>query len=223
MKCHACQTENPESARFCSNCGAALKRGAEATGAKDERPYAERRQLTVLFSDLVGSTALSERLDPEDFREILREYQAACSSVVRLYDGYLAKYLGDGILAYFGYPVAHEDDARRAVQSGLGITEAIEGISKKFQREAGIAVNVRVGIHTGLVVVGDMDQAEALESKAIVGQTPNLAARIQSAAEANTVVVSGDTYRLIRGYFQQADLGAHDLKGISYTGSIISH
>ena len=215
MECYNCRTENPDSARFCSNCGVALKKALEAARPRNEAPYAERRQLTVLFSDLVGSTALSERLDPEDFREILREYQAACTNVVRLYDGYLAKYLGDGVLAYFGYPTAHEDDARRSVQAGLGITEAIESIGERFQRETGIAISVRVGIHTGLVVVGDMDQQAALESNAIVGQTPNLAARIQSVAEPNTVVVSVDTYKLIRGYFEQVDLGAHELKGIS--------
>jgi predicted ATPase/energy-coupling factor transporter ATP-binding protein EcfA2 len=119
------------------------------------------------------------------------------------------------VLAYFGYPTAHEDDARRAVQAGLGITEAMQKISKRVEKEHGIPVEVRVGIHTGLVVVGDMDQTDTLESKAIVGQTPNLAARLQTAAEPNTVLVSGDTYKLIRGYFESVDLGTHELKGIT--------
>lgn len=211
MICTNCQTENPDQAKFCGQCGAKI----EIVKTPQEMPYAERRQLTVLFSDLIGSTALSDTIDPEDMRTVLRDYQSACTSVVGLYDGFIAKYLGDGILAYFGYPTAHEDDARRAVQAGLGIIEAIKTISERYQRELKIPIDVRVGIHTGLVVVGDMDTKDVLESKAIVGQTPNLAARIQSAAEPNTLVVSDDTYKLVKGYFEHTDLGTHELKGIS--------
>ena len=117
--------------------------------------YGERRQISIMFSDIIGSTALSESLDPEDLLTILRDYQAASSKVIGLYEGHLAKYLGDGILAYFGYPSAHEDDARRAIQAGLGIIEAMGAIRERFLRETGVCVDVRVGIHTGLVVVGD--------------------------------------------------------------------
>jgi len=211
MICTNCQTENPDQAKFCGQCGAKL----EAVKTQQDMPYAERRQLTVLFSDLVGSTALSDTIDPEDMRAILHDYQAACTSVVGLYDGFIAKYLGDGILAYFGYPTAHEDDARRAVQAGLGIIEAINTISERYQRELQVPIDVRVGIHTGLVVVGDMDKKDVLESNAIVGQTPNLAARIQSVAEPGALVVSDDTYKLVKGYFEHTDLGTHELKGIS--------
>lgn len=211
MTCTNCQTENPDQAKFCGQCGAKL----EAVKTQQDMPYAERRQLTVLFSDLVGSTALSDTIDPEDMRAILHDYQAACTSVVGLYDGFIAKYLGDGILAYFGYPTAHEDDARRAVQAGLGIIEAIKTISERYQRELQVPIDVRVGIHTGLVVVGDMDKKDVLEANAIVGQTPNLAARIQSVAEPGALVVSDDTYKLVKGYFENTDLGTHELKGIS--------
>ena len=242
MKCPDCLTENSDRSRFCSNCGLPLQitcpsckaknlPGAKfcvecgtkiqaaaavpVNGSSDHQPQAERRHLTVLFSDLVGSTELSEQLDPEDLQAILHQYQVACTKVVALYEGYLAKYLGDGILAYFGFPSAHEDDANRAIQAGLGIVASIKSISAQFAAQTGIAISVRVGIHTGLVVVGDIDQVNALESNAIVGHTPNLAARLQSVAKPNTVVISSDTYKLIRGYFEAAELGSHELKGVS--------
>jgi len=188
---------------------------AEPVSPQRDLPYAERRHLTVLFSDLAGSTPLSEILDPEDLRAILRDYQSACANLISLYDGYLAKYLGDGVLAYFGYPTAHEDDAHRSVRTALGIVEAMGKLSAKYQDRFGTGLDVRVGIHTGLVVVGDMDESDALESNAIVGQTPNMAARIQSAADLNTVVISGDTHKLVSGFFECVDLGLHELKGIS--------
>ncbi len=216
MECPSCNTVNVAGAKFCVSCGTKLVASSgKAPKEINDQPHAERRQLSVLFSDLVGSTELSEKLDPEDLRTILHEYQVACTKVVALYEGYLAKYLGDGILAYFGYPIALEDDARRAIQAGLGIVDAVKSIGARFKRETGTEINVRVGVHTGLVVVGDMDKTNALETNAIVGQTPNLAARLQSIAEPNTLVTSGDTYKLIRGYFETVDLGAHELKGIS--------
>jgi class 3 adenylate cyclase/tetratricopeptide (TPR) repeat protein len=234
MKCRSCNAENAENARFCSqcgvsfacpNCGALNELGANVCarcGAvllfeKGERISihdGERRQLSLIFSDLVGSTALSERLDPEDLRTILHDYGAACSKVIALYEGCVVQYLGDGILACFGYPAAHEDDARRAVQAGLGIIEAMRAIRERFLRETGAEIGVRVGIHTGLVVVGATGTKDVLESP-FVGNAPNLAARIQSAAEANTVVVSSETYRLTRGFFEAVDYGIHQLKGVS--------
>lgn len=211
MNCRKCSFVNPDSARFCSNCGALLMQISDTS----EKSLAERRQLTVLFSDMIDSTPLSERLDPEDLREIIRNYQDACTSAIFLYEGYLANFLGDGVLAYFGYPSAHEDDARRAVRAGLNIVESIQSISQRTQEKFGIALQVRVGIHTGLAVVGDIDKSDTLESRLIIGQTPNLAARIQSTAKPDTVHVSGNTYNLIRGYFESTELGAHQLKGIS--------
>lgn len=214
--CPSCGTANSPEARFCSSCGSKLGDvSGETVASEVDLPYAERRHLTVLFSDLVGSTALSEQLDPEDLRAILRDYQAACSSVITLYDGYLAKYLGDGILAYFGYPTAHEDDAQRGVRAGLGIIEAMGKLSAHYQQRFGTRTDVRVGIHTGLVVVGDMGQSDSLEANAIVGQTPNMAARIQSLADLNALLISSDTRKLIHGFFESVDLGLHELKGIS--------
>lgn len=203
-----------EDAKFCSYCGAQIKpKGTEDT--KNKSSYAERRHLTVLFSDLAGSTQLSDKLDPEDMREILSDYQSACTSIIKRYGGYVAKFLGDGVLAYFGYPDAHEDDARRSVSAGIGIVEAMRTYSEKYQKQFGVKTDVRIGIHTGLVVVGDMGGSEDLESHAIVGKTPNLAARIQSLAELNTVYISQATHKLLEGFFQCSDLKLHELKGIS--------
>lgn len=220
--CASCGHSNNPGARFCSQCGSKVEAGetnapdvVEESSGSDPLPYAERRQLTVLFSDLIGSTALSEQLDPEDLRAILRDYQAACTSVVTLYDGTLAKYLGDGVLAYFGYPTAHEEDARRGLQAGLGIIEAMKSLSDRYREQIGADVGVRVGVHTGLVVVGDMDTDDVLESNAVVGKTPNMAARIQSLAEPNTLYLSDSTYRLVGGYFECIDMGRQELKGIS--------
>jgi class 3 adenylate cyclase/predicted ATPase len=177
------------------------------TAAVQSVPDAERRQLTVLFCDLVGSTALSAQLDPEDYRTVVRQYQQTCTAVIQRYDGYLAQYLGDGLLVYFGYPTAHEDDARRAVRTGLEIVEAIRG-------QAGQpSLQVRIGIHTGLVVVGAIGAGSRTEQLAL-GETPNLAARLQGLAEPNTVVVSAVTHRLIEGQFECQPFGSHILKGI---------
>ena len=217
--CGSCGHRNDPGAKFCSNCGMKVQSEGETPSQADDGsealPYAERRQLTVLFSDLIGSTALSEELDPEDLRSILRDYQAACTSVVKLYDGYLAKYLGDGVLAYFGYPTAHEEDARRGMQAGLGIIEAMKSLSDRYRAQIGADIGVRVGVHTGLVVVGDMDETATLESNAVVGRTPNLAARVQALAEPNTLYFSGSTHRLIGGFFESVDMGLHELKGIA--------
>ena len=186
MKCKNCNAESPYGSRFCSQCGMPfIGRGSGASDKQHSR-HGERRQISIMFSDIIGSTELSESLDPEDFLAIIRDYQGACSKVIGLYEGNLAKYLGDGILAYFGYPIAHEDDPRRAIQAGLGIIEAMAAIRERCLRETGVRVNVRVGIHTGLVVIGDMNNDNQLEEYAIVGNAPNLAARIQAAAEPNT-------------------------------------
>ena len=171
----------------------------------------ERRQLTVMFCDLVGSTALSSRLDPEDMREVLLLYQSACANVMRTYDGYIARFLGDGILAYFGYPSAHEDDAERAVRAGLDIIAAVGCI--KFSLD--VKLRMRIGIATGLVVVGDLVGEGAAEQRAVVGETPNVAARLQALAEPDTVIVGESTRRLLGELFELRDLGQCELKGIS--------
>src|SRR5690349_8124276 len=155
-----------------------------------------------MFCDLVGSTALSERLDPEELRDLMQSYQHACREVVRGYEGHVAQYLGDGLMVYFGWPRAHEDDAVRAIRAGLEVTEAVSKLASSTPLRA------RVGIHTGLVVVGETGQGDASIPKGAVGDTPNIAARLQVLAEPGCVVVSERTPGLAAGLFECADLGA---------------
>jgi predicted ATPase/class 3 adenylate cyclase len=167
-----------------------------------------------MFCDLVGATALSERFDPEDLRELLRDYQAVCAAAIGRFDGHIVQYLGDGLLVYFGYPRAHEDDAQRAVRAGLVIVEDMARLTQRLERERGVTLAVRLGIHTGLVIAGEMGAGGWRETLA-VGETPNVAARLQSVADPNTVVISRATYRLTEGFFGCQRLGTHALKGIS--------
>jgi class 3 adenylate cyclase/predicted ATPase len=169
---------------------------------------AERRQVTVMFSDLVGSTALSARMDPEDLREVISAYQKCVAETVQRFGGFVAKYMGDGVLVYLGYPQAHEDDAERAVRAGLELIQAVAGL------KSGAPLQTRVGIATGLVVVGDLIGSGAAQEQAVVGETPNLASRLQSIAEPNTVVIAESTRKLLGNLFDLQDLGAQDLKGI---------
>jgi class 3 adenylate cyclase/tetratricopeptide (TPR) repeat protein len=169
---------------------------------------AERRQVTVMFSDLVGSTALSARMDPEDLREVISAYQKCVAETVQRFGGFVAKYMGDGVLIYFGYPQAHEDDAERAVRAGLELVAAVGGLKTHAP------LQTRVGIATGLVVVGDLIGSGASQEQAIVGETPNLAARLQGIAEPNCVVITESTRKLVGNLFELEDLGAQDLKGI---------
>ena len=170
---------------------------------------AERRQVTLMFSDLVGSTALSARMDPEDLREVISVYQKCVSEIVQRFGGFVAKYMGDGVLIYFGYPAAHEDDAERAVRAGLELVTAVGDLKTHA------LLQTRVGIATGLVVVGDLIGSGSSQEQAIVGETPNLAARLHSIAQPNGVVIAADTRNLIGNLFELRDLGAHELKGIS--------
>src|SRR6516165_3322828 len=172
---------------------------------------AERRHLTVMICDLVGSTALSARLDPEDMRAVMDDYHAACVRIVQAYDGFLGDFRGDGILAYFGYPRAHEDDAERTVRAGLDIVTTVG----RLETHAAEPLAVRIGIATGLVVVGDLSGEGALREHAVVGETPNLAARLQTLAEPGTVVVGASTRRLLADLFRLRDLGQHEVKGIA--------
>src|ERR1700676_1877220 len=170
---------------------------------------AERRQITVMFSDLVGSTALSARMDPEDFREVISAYQNSVAAAVGRFGGFVAKYMGDGVLVYFGYPQAHEDDAERAVRAGLQLVTAVGDLKTHA------ALQTRIGIATGLVVVGDLIGSGASQEQAIVGDTPNLAARLQGVAEPNSVVIAEGTRKLVGSLFELEDLGPKELKGIS--------
>jgi predicted ATPase/class 3 adenylate cyclase len=186
---------------------------ADAPSAAPPTPDAERRQLTVMFCDLVDSTRLASRLDPEDLREVVRAYQVACAEIVERFDGYIAQYLGDGLLVYLGYPQAHEDDAQRAVRTGLGILDAMGTLNTRLEQHKGVRLAVRIGIHTGPVVVGTMGSGDRHEQLAL-GETPNLAARLQGLAAPNTVAISATAHRLVQGYFRCDDLGLHRLKGI---------
>ena len=190
---------------------------ATATAASPivSAPEAERRQLTVMFCDLQGSTALSQQLDPEDLRDVIRSYQDVCAGAVSSYEGYIAKYLGDGLLVYFGYPQAHEDDPQRAVRSGLTILEDMDQLNTKLRADKGLDLAVRIGVHTGLVVAGEMGGGDTLEALAIVGETPNIAARLQDEANPDSIVISGVTSNLIQGFFVCQALGARELKGIA--------
>ncbi len=180
--------------------------------AREERvgAEAERRQLTVMFCDLVGSTELSARLDPEDLREVIAAYHRAVADVVGTFDGFVAKYMGDGVLAYFGYPRAHEDDAERAVRAGLGLIDAVGRLDVKSATP-----QARVGIATGLVVVGDLIGEGSAQEQSVVGETPNLAARLQALAEPGAVVIAASTRRLVVDLFEYRDLGSVELKGLA--------
>src|SRR5499427_7398301 len=170
---------------------------------------AERRQLTVMFCDVVGSTALSTRHDPEDLREMIGDYHRAVAETVGRFDGFVAKYMGDGVLIYFGYPQAHEDDAERAVRAGLAVIEAVGRLPARQH------LNVRLGIATGLAVVGELIGEGAAQERGVVGETPNLAARLQGLAAPNTLVIAEATRRQVGGLFNLADLGPQALAGFA--------
>jgi class 3 adenylate cyclase len=243
--CRSCGFDNLSQAKFCANCGTAVAvtrtplpaKSRKRTGTPNTRkrrgpaaspttvqtrpasPEAERRQLTVMFCDLVGSTPLAEKLDPEELREVILAYQQICADQIRRFEGYLARYIGDGLLVYFGYPQAHEDDAQRAIRAGLGIVTALPDLNTQLQQTARVLrdfpLQVRIGIHTGLVVVGDMGGGGYRDPIAIVGETPNIAARMQGIAEPNTVVISEATARLVQGLFRCHARGPQKLKGVS--------
>jgi class 3 adenylate cyclase len=183
---------------------------ATTSSAPSARPEdrAERRQVTVMFSDLVGSTALSARIDPEDLREVISAYQKCVADTVQRCGGFVAKFLGDGVLVYFGYPMAHEDDAERAVRAGLELVASVGALKTH------VPLQTRVGIATGLVVVGDLIGSGASQEQAIVGEMPNLAARLQGMAEPNSVVIVETTRKLLGDLFELEDLEARDLRAL---------
>ena len=198
--CYRCDFVNPPQARFCARCGALL--------SPQFRADPEFRQLTVLFCDLVGSTQLAERKEPEDLRELILVYKDCCSRIIERFGGYIGQFFGDGVLAYFGYPKAYEHDARRAVEASLCMIEEIRALSVQ-----GEALETRIGIHTGTVIIG-AGRAAGQDDLAI-GETPNLAARLQSEAQPNTVLISDTTARLVRGVFELEKLNSRRLKGFS--------
>ena len=239
--CPQCQRVSSPEARFCMACGHALtatshpvsppESGSNQPVRLPDTPdgqatpraaplagrsvhEAERRHLTVLFCDLVESTALAGQLDPEDLREVVRAYQATCAEVIRRFEGHIAQYLGDGLLVYFGYPQAHEDDALRAVRTGLGLLEAMGPLRAHLAQQWGITLAVRLGIHTGPVVVGPMGGGDRQERLAL-GETPNIASRLQGLAAPDTMVLSAATYRLVQGFVTCHDLGPQTLKGVA--------
>jgi class 3 adenylate cyclase len=185
-----------------------VQTAAEAAPNKLATESAERRQVTVMFSDLVGSTALSARTDPEDLREVISAYQKCVAETVQRFGGFVAKYMGDGVLVYFGYPQAHEDDAERAVRAGLELVQAVVNL------KSSTSLQTRVGIATGLVVVGDLIGSGEAQERGIVGETPNVAARLQGIAEPNTVIIAESARKLIGNLFELQSLGTQDLKGI---------
>jgi len=190
--------------------GASMPTAAVTEGVSDSAASAdaERRQLTVMFCDLVGSTALAARLDPEDLREVIAAYHRAVADVVRSFEGFVAKYMGDGVLVYFGYPRAHEDDAERAVRAGLSVIGAVGRLDP-------VTLQARVGIATGLVIVGDLIGEGSAQEQSVVGETPNLAARLQALAEPDAVVIAAGTRRLVGNLFEYSDLGAVEVKGLA--------
>ncbi|MGH8070650.1 MAG: AAA family ATPase [Candidatus Entotheonellia bacterium] len=227
MRCPSCGFENPPRFKFCGACGTPLigqPYAPQATPTDELRgtqaaqtmrltpPAAERRQLTVLFCDLVDSTPLATQLDPEELREVVQAYQRVCAEVIQRFEGYIAQYLGDGLLVYFGYPQAHEDDGQRAVRAALGMVETMGLLNQHLVQERGVQLAVRIGIHTGLVVVGEMGGGR--QEQLALGDTPNMAARLQALAAPDTIVISAATHRLIQGFFHCRDLGPHTLKGI---------
>src|SRR5262245_33461675 len=211
FKCQSCGFGNAPGMKFCGECGATLGDTTAAkvsdAGSVAASPDGERRHLTVLFCDLAGSTEIAARLDPEDWRETVAGYQRAASEAIDRYGGHVAKYLGDGVMAFFGYPEAHDDDAERAVRAGLVLLDAIARLN---QHASHPKLATRVGIHSGAVVVG----AGAGKEADVFGDAPNIAARVQEVAAPDTVVVTDDTHRLVSGLFVVEGLETPALKGV---------
>ena len=202
VKCTKCNGSIDPTALHCPHCGVSVATAPSSS-------VAERRQLTVMFCDLVGSTALAARLDPEEMHAVIRSYQKACSAVLPTYDGFLARFLGDGLLVYFGYPRAHEDDAERAVRAGLDMLAAVG----QLRTPSGETLSARVGIATGTVIVGELVGTGVAQERSVVGDAPNLADRIKGLAEPGMAVIAASTRRLVGELFELSNLGRHDLKG----------
>ena len=218
--CSACGHTNSAKAKFCAKCGSSLTSGAsspaEPTVASSASPtptasLAERRQLTIMFCDMVGSSALSTQLDPEEQGSVIAAFHTCCANEITSLGGMVAQYLGDGVLAYFGYPTAHENDAERAILAGLAILKAVPTLNPA----ADVVVQTRIAIGSGVVVVGDLVRQGVTQENAAIGETTYLVAHLQALAEPNTIVISPVTHRLVGALFEYRDLGRHTLKGFS--------
>ncbi|MEO8755077.1 MAG: AAA family ATPase, partial [Casimicrobiaceae bacterium] len=225
-RCPSCGAEHAPDARFCAQCGIPLAAAVVAPAVPRRTPIPadspasgaitstiERRHMTFMFCDLVGSTELSQALDPEDLRDVVGAYRDAAGTAVGHFEGTTAQYYGDGILVYFGFPIAHEDDGRRAVQAALQILESVAGLNARLRTTQPVSLSVRIGIHTGLAVVGDVGGANRTERLAM-GDAPNIAARVQGVARPNTVVISAATHKLVSEFFRTETLGAQAFKGV---------
>src|SRR6266851_2643971 len=211
-RCSNCNSDNASSAKFCADCGTPLSAPAgspvsETPPVQTRAVAGERRHLTVLFCDLVGSTAIAAQLDPEEWRETVAGYHRAAAEAITRFDGHVAKYLGDGVMAYFGWPAAHDNDAERAARAGLAI---IDAIAKLNEQPGHAKLSARVGIDSGTVVIGKGAGNEA----EVFGDVPNIAARVQATAEPGTIAITDAVHRLVSGLFVVEDRGAQDLKGI---------
>jgi len=216
LACPGCDSTVTAGARFCHECGHPLATALAAemqAAPRESELFGERRHMSVMFCDLVGSVEIARQLDPEDLRDLVRGYRQACTEVVRHHGGTMAQFHGDGIVVYFGYPVAQEDDARRAVQAGLDIVQAVLQLAPDAASRWGIELAVRVAVNTGVTVVGDIDASAGIGRLAL-GDTPNIAARLQQIAQPNSVVVSLVTQRLVAGFFLMTSLGAQHFKGV---------
>src|SRR5260221_1681409 len=223
VKCPACSDENPVAANFCGRCGQRLRPAETGSGSSADRVRddvrvldnrAERRQITVMFCDLVGSVSLSEELDPEDLTEVIVAYRNAVHSIIDDLGGYIARYLGDGLLIYFGYPQAYEDDAVRAVRAALRIIQDVNSLAARRRLPIKSPLQTHIGVHTGLVVVGELGTGTARERDGIIGETPNVAARLEKLAEPDTVLISAATYELVARHFHCTQLPAQPVDGI---------
>ena len=227
MRCLECQSENSLEAVTCEVCGRDL-RPSQRTGPADgtvrsagdapstlaaTRAELERRPVTVLFCDMVGSTELSFRLDPEELSEVLVAYRETCSAAVEHFGGFVARFVGDSLMVYFGYPKAHGDDAARALHAALAILHDIRELGERLNHRLGCELGVHIGVHTGPVIAGELGSGSLRESAAVVGMTPNIAARLQSAARAGEIVISGDTYDQIAGLFDCERMPALGIQG----------
>jgi class 3 adenylate cyclase/predicted ATPase len=201
--------------RFCGACGGPLGDAPVVAPPADGHEGAQRRHMTAMFCDIVESTPLAESLDPEDFREVLRAYRLACARAIDRFDGYTADYVGDGVVGFFGYPRAHEDDAHRAVHAALGILDGLPALNLHLGDAYGIAIQVRIGLHTGVVVAGETDVGDPRSQIDVVGRMPHIAARLQAVAPPGSVVISDATRDLVDGWFETEPLGDKELKGVS--------
>src|SRR5262249_31075238 len=210
--CPSCGHNSPLAARFCTECGAALTVPQPVTDLRTSADggLGERRNLTVLFCDLVGSTKIAVRLDPEEWHEIAREYHREASLAVERFGGHVAKFLGDGVLVYFGWPRAHDNDPERAVRAGFALLESVAALSNKLIQSGRPELSVRIGIHSGPAVIAGGGK----EGSDILGDTPNIVAHVQAVAEPGTVLITPATRHLVSGLFLLEDLGARTIKGL---------